>query len=495
MRLIKADINIVKGNHSKMFKECVGCGRAYEGLLAEQQRHMKIVSNECGFKYLRFHGLLHDDMAVYNEDSQGNPIYNWQYIDLLYDYILSIGMKPFVELGFMPQALASGIETVFWWKGNVTPPKSYEKWEKLIYELVMHFTRRYGHNEVSKWYFEVWNEPNLSGFFTGDMAEYFKLYEVTSKIIKNISSDYRVGGPSTAGCGWVTEFIEFCYNNKVPADFLSTHTYGVDGFLDEFGVQQLFLDSNPGAVSDDIITVHEQVKASPMPELEIHFTEWSTSYSPNDPIHDSYHSAPYILSKIKKCEGKTNSMSYWVFSDIFEEPAPPKKHFHGGFGLLNVQGLKKPSFFAYKYLNQLGDLELKCNDENAWVCKSDKGVQALLWDYTHIDQNNISNQTFYTKDLPSLPAEKSQLCLSNLKPGKHQLSVYSVGYKQNDVYTEFLDINYSGTMSKEQIEILNSKTTGLPVIQTYIMVKEGIDFIYEIEMRQNDVYLVIIESI
>jgi xylan 1,4-beta-xylosidase len=476
-----------------MFKECVGCGRAYEGLLAEQQRHMKIVSAECGFKYLRFHGLLHDDMAVYNEDSQGNPIYNWQYVDLLYDYILSIGMKPFVELGFMPQALASGAETVFWWKGNVTPPKSYEKWEKLIYELVVHFTRRYGHDEVSQWYFEVWNEPNLSDFFTGDMEEYFKLYEVTSKIIKKVSNDYRVGGPATAGCGWVTEFIEFCYDNKIPADFVSTHTYGVDGFLDEFGVQQLFLDSNPGAVSDDIIRVHNQVKASPMPELEIHFTEWSTSYSPNDPIHDSYHSAPYILSKIKKCEGKTNSMSYWVFSDIFEEPAPPKTHFHGGFGLLNVQGLKKPSFFAYKYLNQLGDLELTCNDENAWICKNDKGVQVLLWDYTHIDQKKVPNQTFYKRDLPALSTEKVQLCLSNLNPGKHQVSIYRVGYKQNDVYTEFLDINYSGTMSNEQIEILNSKATGLPVIQTYITVEEGKDFIYEIDMRQNEVCLITIE--
>jgi len=494
MRLIKADTNIVKGTHSKMFKECVGFGRAYEGLLAEQQRHMRIVSNECGFKYLRFHGLLHDDMGVYSEDRKGNPVYNWQYIDLLYDYILSIGMKPFVELGFMPQALASGFETIFWWKGNVTPPKSYEKWESLIYELTMHFTRRYGHDEVSTWFFEVWNEPNLSGFFTGSMDEYFKLYEITSKAIKSVSSNYRVGGPATAGCAWITEFIEFCHNNKIPVDFVSTHTYGVNGHLDEFGVQQLFLDPNPGAISDDIARVHHQVKASPMPELEIHFTEWSTSYSPNDPVHDSYHSAAYILSKIKKSETKTNSMSYWVFSDIFEEPGPPKAHFHGGFGLLNVQGLKKPSFFAYKYLNQLGDLELECKDEDVWICKSDKGVQVLLWNYTYAKQDVTPNQTFYKMDLPSLSAGKVQLCLSNLKPGKHQLSIYGVGYRQNDVYTEFLDLNYTGTMTKEQIEILNSKTTGLPFMQADILVNEGKDFIYELNIRQNDVYLVTIDS-
>lgn len=493
MRLIKADVNTVKGIHNKMFKACVGSGRAYEGLLAEQQRHLKIVTNECGFKYLRFHGLLHDDMAVYSEDEKGNPVYNWQYVDLLYDYILSLGIKPFVELSFMPNALASGLETVFWWKGNITPPNSYEKWEKLIQELTMHFTNRYGHNEVSKWYFEIWNEPNLEGFFTGSMEEYFKLYEITSKAIKSISNDYRVGGPATAGCAWITEFIDFCYNSKVPVDFVSTHTYGVNGYFDEFGVQQVMLDSKPGAIIDDVTRVHDQVKASHMPDLEIHFTEWSTSYSPNDPVHDSYHSAAYILSKIKRCEDLVDSMSYWVFSDIFEEPGPPKTHFHGGFGLLNVQGLKKPSFFAYKYLNKLGDLELECTDADAWVCKNDKGVQALFWNYTCADQRNISDQVYYKKDLPSLPCEKVQLCLSNLKPGKHQLTVYSVGYKQNDVYSEFLNMNYNGTMTREQVELLNSKTTGLPVIQTNISVKEDEAFIYELDVRQNDVYLITIQ--
>lgn len=492
MRQIKVDVNKVKGLHSKVFKNCVGSGRAHEGLLAEHQRHLQIVKAECDFKYLRFHGLLHDDMAVYSEDGQGNPVYNWQYVDLLYDYILSLGMKPFVELGFMPKDLASGLETVFWWKGNITPPNSYEKWKNLIYELAMHFTERYGHDEVSKWYFEVWNEPNLDGFFTGSMEEYFKLYEVTSKAIKSAADDYKVGGPATAGCEWITEFIDFCYNNKVPVDFVSTHIYGVNGYFDEFGIEQVSLDSKPGAIVDDIARVHEQVENSPIPELEIHFTEWNSSYSQSDPVHDSYYSAAYILSKIKHCENLVDSMSYWTFSDIFEEPGPPKAHFRGSFGLLNVQGLKKPSFFAYKYLNKLGDLELECNDENAWVCKDDKGVQMLFWNYTYTKPENESDQEYYSKSLPSLSAEKVQLNLSNLKPGKHQLTIYSIGYGQNDVYTEFLSMNYNGTMAKEQVELLNSKAAGLPVKQLEINIKEENDFKYEIEMRENDVYLVTI---
>jgi len=118
------------------------------------------------------HGLLTDDMAVYKEDREGNPVYNYQYVDVLYDYILEIGMKPFVELGFMPGYLASGEQTIFWWKGNVTPPNNYRKWENLVRNLVQHWTDRYGEDEVRTWYFEVWNEPNLTpGFFTGTQEE------------------------------------------------------------------------------------------------------------------------------------------------------------------------------------------------------------------------------------------------------------------------------------------------------------------------------------
>ena len=253
------------------------------------------------------------------------------------------------------------------------------------------------------------------------------------------------------------------------------------------------LDPKPGAIVDDIARVNQQVKNSPIPELEIHFTEWNSSYSQSDPVHDSYHSAAYILSKIKRCENLVDSMSYWTFFDIFEEPGPPKTHFRGSFGLLNVQGIKETILFAYKYLNKLGNLELECNDEDAWVCKNDKGVQMLFWNYTYTKSKDVSDQAYYSKSLPSLPAEKVQLNLSNLKPGKYQLTIYSIGYGQNDVYTEFLNMNYNGTMTKEQVQLLSSKATGLPVKQVDITVKEGMEFIYELDIRENDVYLVTIQ--
>ena len=318
-RSIVLDFNKTKGNLNTMFKECIGAGRANEGLRADWQEQLILVKKECDFKYIRMHGLLTDDMGVYKEDKNGKPEYNFQYIDVLYDFLLSIGMKPFVELGFMPSALASGSQTIFWWKGNVTPPKDYKKWEDLIRNLTIHFTERYGVDEVKSWYFEVWNEPNLDGFWAGSQKEYFKLYTHTVQAIKSVNKDYRVGGPATAGSAWEPEMIDFCNKQNLPIDFISTHSYGVkQGYLDEFGNTGTILDKHLMSVSGDVIRSREEIAQSTMPNLELHYTEWSSSYTPADPMHDCYHQAAYVLEKIKQVGTAPNSMSYWVFTDIFE---------------------------------------------------------------------------------------------------------------------------------------------------------------------------------
>jgi xylan 1,4-beta-xylosidase len=199
MRTINAQVDILKRKHNKNALLCIGAGRGAEVLRKDFDDHLQTGRTECGFRYLRFHGIFHDEMDVYREDRQGRPIHNWQYIDAAYDLILEKGLKPFVEIGFMPKALASGEQTIFWWKGNVTPPKDYAKWSAFVTAFVEHLENRYGRDEIQSWFFEVWNEPNLNAFFKGaDMAEYFKLYDHTAKAIKAVCQDYKVGGPATS---------------------------------------------------------------------------------------------------------------------------------------------------------------------------------------------------------------------------------------------------------------------------------------------------------
>ena len=491
-RVIRLDYNHVKGPFNTMFKECVGAGRANEGLRADWEKQLALARKEIGFKYIRMHGLLTDDMGVYKEDRNGNPEYNYQYIDVLYDYLVSIGMKPFVELSFMPSALASGRKTIFWWRGNVTPPKDYNKWADLIHHLVLHFTKRYGADEVKTWYFEVWNEPNLSGFWSGTQQQYFKLYRYTVNAIKSVNKEYRVGGPATAGGAWVPDMIKFCSKNHLPLDFISTHSYGVrQGFLDEYGNTGTVLDKNKWSVSGDILRSRKQIKNSSMPNLELHYTEWSSSYTPSDPLHDSYVEAPYILEKIKQVGDAANSMSYWTFTDIFEEAGPRFRPFHGGFGLLNYQSIKKPAFYAYYFLNKMGKTELADADSSSWASKDSSGnVQVLFWNFTNTLPDSTNDQQYYSRDVPAKAIGKVTLSISGMPEGSYDLKVYKTGYKVNDPYDTYLKLGKPNQLTKQEVQFIKEKNDGSPIYNGMIEVKSGMPFIKEVNMRENDVFLI-----
>lgn len=498
-RIVTADVNHIKGELNRSFNFCVGAGRANEGLRADWQRQLLQAKRDCGFRYIRFHGLLSDDMGVYREDKSDKAIYNWQYIDELFDYLLSIDVKPFVELGFMPNDLASGKQTIFWWKGNVTPPKDYVKWNNLIKSLVTHWGERYGRNEVAKWYFEVWNEPNLKdAFFSGTQQDYFKLYQETAKAIKSVSSTYRVGGPATAGNAWIPETINFCVQTKTPIDFISTHDYGVNqGFLDETGSAGTVLNANKNIVPEDMAHSRQQINASAMPKLELHYTEWSSSYTPSDPLHDSYQEAAYILNTIKRAGTVVNSLSYWTFTDIFEEAGPRMTPFHGGFGLMNYQDIKKPAYYAFKYLNKLGSNELLSSDSSSIICSDKQGnIQALFWDYT-LDHpgDSVNNQIFYKRDIPAQSKPSIKLKLKGLTAGRYKVDVYQTGYRVNDAYAAYMELKSPSQLSKQLVAAIKQKTDGKPITSTIITVTASGLMEKLLPMRSNDVYFVSINKI
>lgn len=504
-RRIEADVNDVRGPMNRMYNLCVGAGRANEGLRADWQRQLRRAREECGFRYIRFHALFHDDMGVYREDKNGNPVYNWQYIDELFDFFQSIGMKPFLELGFMPEALASGRHTIFWYRANVTPPKDYAKWEAFIAAFTRHITERYGADEVASWYFEVWNEPNLTGFWMGSTggkteeefapiarAEYYKLYETTARAVKSVNPAYRVGGPATAGNGWIDETLAFCAEKKVPLDFISTHSYAtMSGYLDESGNAGTVFAPDRNAITDGVLSVRDRIRKSSFPKAELHYTEWSASYTPSDPIHDSYHSAAFILDKIRNIGAEAESMSYWTFTDIFEEAGPRVTPFHGGFGMFNYQDLAKPAYFAYKYLNRLGDTELRTNDTSSYVTKNSDGIQTLFWDFT-IDHPgpSIINQEFYIKDNPAKVLAPATVRLTSLAPGTYQLKARLVGYRQNDVQAAWRDMGSPKQLTKDQVALLRSASADKPALEETVTVGANGVFEKAFPFRQNDVWLV-----
>jgi xylan 1,4-beta-xylosidase len=465
-------------------------GSDYPGTLLRDDSlaQLKTARDELGFRYVRFHAIFHDVLGTYRV-VDGQPVYDWTKIDQLYDRLLKMGVKPFVELGFTPDAMKTSDQTIFYWKGNSSHPQP-KAWAGLVEAFARHIQARYGQAEVRSWYFEVWNEPNLAGFWEGaDQKAYFDLYDLTARTLKAVDPQLKVGGPSTAGAAWTPEFLAHAQASGAPVDFITTHTYGVDGgFLDEKGQSDTKLSPSPDAIVGDVRRVRQEIQASSKPGLPLYFTEWSTSYTPRDPVHDSYVSAPYILSKLKASEGLLQGMSYWTYSDLFEEPGPPTAPFQGGFGLMNPQGIRKPAWFAYKYLNQLGDKAVKVADAQTWATADGGGVQALVWDFRQPVQA-VSNRPYYTKVQPTKAVEPVSLDLKGLKPGRYDVQIFRTGFKANDAYTAYLEMGSPKALSTEQTAALQALTVDKPEARTLTVGKMGAASV-AVTMRANDVVLV-----
>lgn len=393
----------------------MGAGRAAEGLRAGWLEQLADAARTGGFRYVRFHGLFHDDMFAFRLED-GRPAYNFQYIDELFDRLLALGVRPFVELGFAPRALATDTETVFWWKAHGSMPKDLDAWAELIRATCAHWVSRYGTAEVRTWYFEVWNEPNLKPFFSGGKAAYFALYDCTARAVKSVDAALRVGGPSTsnfvpddrfsgdeedaaehavvraaAESGtlddldwqpvWVGEFLDHCATEGLPVDFVSVHPYPTDWPLDEHG-HGLRLTRGKDATPRDLRVLHDLVAESPFPTAELHCTEWSSSSSSRDFTHDFPQAATFVIRSVLHALGTVHALAYWTFTDVFEEQGAGDAAFHGGFGMISLQGVPKPTLHAYRFLHRLGDELLRADDDGVVTRHSATGrITALLYNY------------------------------------------------------------------------------------------------------------------
>jgi len=348
------------------WEQCVGSCHAVMGLRADWRAQLEKCHHELGFQYVRFHGLLDDAMSVcvresdpFHPDAATRLRYNFFNIDSIFDFLLSIGMKPFIELGFMPTALASGDTTCFFYKANVTPPADYTEWEALIRALTRHLVERYGLEEVRSWFFEVWNEPNLSFFWTGSQADYFRLYQHAARAIKSVDSGLRVGGPATSVNAWIPDMLAFCRSAEVPIDFVSTHHYPTDDPLwrnSNLSMEEFFKQfaHEMGRYERGVLRKMTARARAEAGDLPLYYTEWNTSARIPDDIHDEAYSAALVAKTITDNDGLVDGYSFWTFSDLFEEPGQFAAPFHGGFGLQTIHGIPKPTYRVFEMLHHLG---------------------------------------------------------------------------------------------------------------------------------------------
>jgi xylan 1,4-beta-xylosidase len=372
------------------WEQMFGSGRAILSLRESYREDLQAVKHVTDFRYVRFHAILHDEVGVYNEDEHGVPVYNFAYVDQIYDGLLKNGVRPVVEISFMPKKLAFNPDALhpFWYKQNVSPPKSWEKWDGLMTNLARHLVERYGIDEVAQWYFEVWNEPNID-FWGGVPRQktYFELYDHTARDLKAVSPRLRVGGPATAAAAWVPEFLKHTTDNKVPVDFISSHGYADDTVEDLFGTnEQIPMDER---VCRAIGKVRMQMKAAGKPDLPLFWTEWNVPGMMES--RDTIYVGPALANTVRQCDGLIDMMSFWTFSDVFEEGGPIPRPFGGQFGLRAEGGINKPSYYGFELLHQLGDRRLANKSNNIIVTKTkDGGIAIAAWNIVDPDQHGTT---------------------------------------------------------------------------------------------------------
>src|SRR6202789_2451719 len=376
------------------WEQIFGSGRAILSLRQSYRDDLHTVSAVTDFDEVRFHGIFMDDVGLYDPNaSTQNPgqaavaaqpglsAYNFSYVDQIYDGLLANHIRPFVELSFMPKKMASDPAALhaFWYKQNVSPPKDYALWDAMIIAFTKHLIDRYGIDEVARWPFEVWNDPNLD-FWAGQpkQATYFELYDHTALAIKRVSSRLRVGGPSPAQAAWVAAFLQHCKEKNIPVDFVTSHVYANDAAKDVFGTNEQI--PRDRMVCRAVKKVHEQILASPLPKTPLIWSEFNASYMNESNVTDALYMGPWMAQTIGDCDGLTDMMAYWTFSDVFEEQGVVKTPFYGGFGLIAAGGIPKPSFNDFKLLHRLGDERL-ASDSNVLVTRrtKDGAIVAAVW--------------------------------------------------------------------------------------------------------------------
>lgn len=429
---------------------CVGTGRIGLALQKEYLEHLKIVQESIGFKYIRGHGIFSDDVGIYREyeiDGEIHTFYNFTYLDRIIDSYLELGIRPFLELGFMPEKLKSGEQTIFYWKGNVTPPTSYEKWAGLVKATLNHLIERYGREEVITWPVEVWNEPNI-GFWAGTMEEYFTLYDYSARAVKEVDPRIQVGGPVICGVEtekWLRAFFEFCIESGAPLDFVSRHCYTANQptLRGHYIYHTL---NEPTYMIEELKETRAIMADYPqIADLPLHITEFNSSYVPVCPVHDTDFHAAYIARILSEAGEYADSYSYWTFSDVFEEQDVPKAVFHGGFGLVALNSIKKPTFYAFEFFSRAGK-ELLYRDDNLLVTRDEDRYVIIGWNWGEKKENDTAKS--YKLKLPAISEEAI-------------LIKKEVGGAQGNPLRTWSNLGKPRTLNKEQLAVLQASAEPL----------------------------------
>ncbi|EQK43195.1 bacterial regulatory helix-turn-helix s, AraC family protein [[Clostridium] bifermentans ATCC 638] len=456
------------------WKNLITIGKAKEGLMKDVQEHLIEIQSKIGFKYIRFHGIFDDSMMVYDEKNN-NPSFNFTYIDKLFDFLLSINLKPFVELGFMPSKLALNTnKSIFYTKSVISEPKDIKLWNLLVENFIRHCVNKYGFEEVSSWYFEVWNEPDIDSVFGFNKEEYYnEFFKETYNTIKSVNSNFKVGGPSILGYNilknnWLEIYLNYCIENNCIPDFITFHSYPVE-YLDRSVTEYLLnnelkicISKNVNYLSVVINKIKEILKRFKLENTSIYMTEWNSTPSHRDLTNDTLYKASYITKNIIENLDKLDGFGYWAATDLLEEFRIDEDLFHGGLGLILNNGIKKSAFYAYELLNKLGDKLIDIGDCYI-VTKQFDTYQIMIYNYCHFDniysRGDISQISKIDRYNVFKNIEKNiTINLKNIESGEYLFKEYKISKEHGSSFDTWVNMGSPDYLDEEDVAYINNSS-------------------------------------
>ncbi|MBK1809790.1 helix-turn-helix domain-containing protein [Clostridium sp. YIM B02505] len=499
------DLNSSVEVFDKSWKRILAFGRAVEGMREELRNQLRLVQKDIGFEYVRFHGILSDEMRVYSEDDQGNSEYNFTYVDELIDFLLEIKLKPFIELGYMPDQLAAEKKYIFAWKANISFPKSMRRWNKFIRSFVKHLIERYGTNEVEKWYFQICDQWN---YFNTEDQNYFEFFKETYGSVKQVEAKLRVGG--TFDLQLLDKYVCYLKDEKVALDFIAVRTYSLvpNGksdsleLINRFGkvsdnelILQNSIDycsyADESFISEQIDKFIDIIDKHKLDIKEFFVTEWNTTPSQKDLLHDTCFKASFFVKNIVDNFNKVNGIAYWSFSDIFEETKASNNIFHGGLGFITNNGIKKPIYYAYQFMNRLGNNILRKESDFIATKNTNNSIQILAFNYCHFidDRKQCHSKDITLKDRYHVFNEKSKNISFILKglSGEVVVKMYRINKENGSAYDEWLRIGAPKFMDLDELNYIKNRS-----IFEYRMKNSDIngDFIINEKLEPHEVMLI-----
>ena len=498
------------------FKTLTCIGKAKHILISENQYMLSELQRDIGFRYIRFHGLLDDEMMFYSENENGEPELSFIYIDLVIDYLISINLKPFMEISFMPSRLARDCSRTMFFIGSIISlPNDMGKWIYVIQQLTIHLISRYGKKEVESWPFFLWNEPDAIEMFGFEKYnDFFTFYLETYRAIKDINSSIQFGsppvfGPTLAGVNdWMDKFIDFCRSNDCLPDFINTHFYPMNLSFQNASIismekhinqkKYLAYSESEDSLKDNICAIRKRMKVNNWKVDKLYLTAWNSSISNNELLNDTAYKAAYIAKNLSDNYDNIESFGYWQISDFTEEVRLENQLYHGGGGLFTYNGIKKSHYYVFQMFNQLGD-RLIGKGEGFYITTNGDSIQVILYNYQHYSKLYASGQLFdmtfenrYTP-FPKPQTLKVVLPIINLFEKNYQLTETIVNQKYGSSFDKWIELGGLPLETAKDIEYL--KAASIPKIQKKILSNENSTLTITAELMPHEVRFIEIKPI